>query len=285
MWFQPVEWTPAAYAVVVYAGVLVLTGLVLLVPLALGKKHGYYKAYYEKNEPVLGDEAETEQLRVLEMEIGDHLGDEAETEQLRVLEMEMGAHLIMWGWTVMGALVAGADAQITCMFQVFAMLALIKYFFKVDHKLCVLGSLAFIVFFCYVGFVPMPAWPSIAWQPAVIWLVFHQMMLLFVGIAFLTGTAEKMYESQPLTKEFMSKDGFLVREREILLGTTCVGTVLAETASCSNAAMNFCLLFGPCGIVVGGVHWIGSGDKKNAINVFVLSSIMFCFGLFPRVLA
>jgi len=130
----------------------------------------------------------------------------------------------------------------------------------------------------------MPAWPSVAWQPAAIWLAFHQVIGLLVGISFLTGNAEKMYESQPSTKEFMSKDGSLVREREILLGATLVGMVLAETASFANAAMNFCLLFGPSGIVVGGVHWIGSGDKKNAINVFVLSSIMFCFGLFPRVL-
>merc|ERR1712167_34079 len=114
--------------------------------------------------------------------------------------------------------------------------------------------------------------------------VFHQVMALLVGIALLIGNAEKMYESQPLTKEFMSKGGSLVREREILLGTTLVGIVLAATASFANAAMNYCLLWGPSGIVVGGVHWIGSGDKKNAINNFVLSLIMFCFGLFPRVL-
>lgn len=264
MWFQPVEWTPAAYAVVVYSGLLILTGLVLLVPLLFGKKDGYYKAYYEKNEPLLGDEAETAQLRVL--------------------EMEMGAHLIMWGWTVMGALVAGADAQFTCICQVFAMPALINYFFKVDHKLCAVGGLICVVLFCYVGFTPMLTWPSVAWQPAAIWLFFHQIIVLLVGIAFLNGTAEKMYESQPLTKEFMSKGGSLVREREILLGATLVGVALAEIASFANAAMNFCLMFGPSGIICGGVHWLGSGDKKNAINVFALSSIMFCFGLFPRVL-
>jgi len=248
----------------VYSILLVVTGLVLLLPLAIGKKDGYYKAYYAKSEPLLGDEVETEQLRVL--------------------EMEMGAHLIMWGWTVVGALVAGANAQITCMFQAFAMLALINYFFKVDHKLCALGSLMFMVLFCYVGFMPMPAWPSVAWQPAVIWLVFHQVICLLVGIALLTGNAEKLYEGQPLTKEFMSKGGSLVREREILLGATMVGMVFAETASLANAAMNFCLVFAPSGIVVGAVHWIGSGDKKNAINVFIVSSITLCFGLFPRVL-
>jgi hypothetical protein len=251
----------------VYSGLLVLTGLVLLVPLALGKKHGYYKAYYEKNEPLLGGDS-----------------DEAETEQLRVLEMEIGAHLILWGWTVMGALVAGADAQITCICQLFAMLAVINYFSKVDQKLCAIGTIIFIALFCYVGFVPMPTWPSVAWQPAVIWLVFHQVIGLFVGIAFLMGNAEKMYESQPLTKEFMSIGGFLVRERETLLGATLVGMVLAETASFANASMNFCVVFAPSGIVVGGVHWIGSGDKKNAINVFVVSLITLCFGLFPRVL-
>jgi hypothetical protein len=218
------------------------------------------------------------------MEMGPHLIDEAETKHLRVLEMEMGAHLILWGWTVMGALVAGADAQITCICQVLPMLVLINYFFKLDYKLCAIGSLIFIMLFCYVGFAPMPTWPSVAWQPTVVWLVFHQVMILLVGIAFLTGSAEKMYEDQPCTKEFMSKDGSLVREREILLGATLLGTGFAESASLANAAMNFCLIFGPCGIVVGGVHWIGSGDKKNAINVFVVSSIMFCFGLFPRLL-
>jgi hypothetical protein len=268
MWFQPIEWTPAACAVIVYSGLLVLTGLVLLVPLALGKKNGYYKAYYEKNEPLL--EAE--------------VGAQAETEKLRVLEMEIGAHLIMWGWTVMAALVAGADAQIICICQIFAMLALISYFFKVDHKLCALGGFIFIVLFSYVGFMPMPTWPSVAWQPAGIWLVFHQVMLLLLGVMFLTGNAEKHYESYPSTKEFMFKGGSVVHEREILLGAALIGTVLAETASFANAAMNFCLIFAPSGIVMGGVHWFGLGDKKNAINVFVLSSIMFCFGLFPRLL-
>lgn len=268
MWFQPVEWTPAACAVIVYSGLLVLTGLVLLVPLALGKKDGYYKAYYEKNEPLL--EAE--------------MGAQAETEKLRMLEMEVGAHLIMWGWTVAGALVAGADAQIICICQILAMLALINYFVKVDHKLCALGGLIFIVLFSCVGLVPMPTWPSVAWQPAAIWLVFHQVMLSLLGVMFLTGNTEKHYESYPSTKEFMFKGGSSVHEREILLGATLIGTVLAETASFAHAALNFCLIFGPCGVVLGGVHWIGLGDKKNAINVFVLSSIMFCFGLFPRLL-
>merc|ERR1712070_677032 len=248
MWFQPIEWTPAAHGVVVFSALLILTGLVLLVPLAFGKKDGYYKAYYEKYEFRRSDEAETEHLQVLEKN-EPRLGDEAEVEQLRVLEMEMGAHLIMWGWTVMAALVAGADAQIICICQMFAMLALMNYFFKVDQKLCTIGSLIFIVLFCYVGLVPMPTWPSVAWQPAVIWLVFHQAIGLLVGMAFLTGNADQMYESQPSTKEFMSKGGSLVHEREILLGATLVGMVLAETASFANAAMNFCLIFGPSGIV------------------------------------
>merc|ERR1712070_450316 len=186
----------------------------------------------------------------------------------------------MWGWTVMGALVAGADAQIICICQIFAMFALISYFFKVDHKLCVLGGLIFIVLFSYVGVVPMPTWPSVTWQPAAIWLVIHQVMLGLLGVMFLTGNTEKHYESYPSTKEFMFKGGSLVHEREILLGATLIGTVLAETASFANASTNFCLIFAPSGIVLGGVHWIGLGDKKNAMNVFVLSSIMFCFGLF-----
>lgn len=260
MLFQPIEWTPASCVVTFQAGLTVLVGLILLVPSALGKKDGFYKSYYqkyEKYEPLTDDGEDT----------------------LRIAEMEIGAHNLYWGVATVGALIAGGGAQIMCILQLAPMLAALFYFFKVNEKFCMIISCAFILAFCYLGFLPTPTLPSVVWQPAAVFLMLHSVLVLLTGTAFLTGKTESIYESQPLTKTFMN------REREILMGTQLLGGALGGVgAVITNGPENFCLVLAPVFMVIGGVHWIGTGDKKNAVTNWVVMLIFECFALVPQVL-
>jgi hypothetical protein len=256
MWFlQPIEWTTPAYVVASYAGLLILTGLVLLVPLAFGKRDGFYKSYA----PVLSDEGAVDLLRIL--------------------EMEMGAHFIVWGWSAVGALMAGGNAQTICICQLAPLLFLVRYFCTVDAKFCGVSGVVFVLTLGYCGFVPMPAPPSVAGELALIFGLLQGAVILLVALSFIAGKAAKLYEDQPLTKQFMSDGDTPVYERELLMGTTLLGIGFGViSASVTGAAINFCVIAGPAYFVTGGVHWIGSGDKKNAMNNFVIAVVYLCIG-------
>lgn len=266
MWFlQSIELTTNAYLVASYAGLLVLTGLVLLVPLALGKRDGFYKSYlYPVSNPLL-------------------VPDEGRVEGLRILEMEMGAHLIAWGWCAGAALIAGGSAQTICIGQLAPMLFLVFYFYKVDAKVCVVLSFVFVLMMGYCGFVPMPASPSVALELALIFLLLHSTMVSCIAVPFLAGKVEawipKMYEDQPKTKEFLYDGDTPVYERELLIGITLIGIGFAAiSAAVTGAAIIFCVIAGPAYFVTGGVHLIGTGDKKNAMNNFVIAVVYVCIG-------
>jgi len=261
MWFQPIEWTEAACFVALEGCLTVLVGLMLFVPSALGKD-GWYKPCYLKN-------AE-----------GYEQAAEASADTLPALEIEMGAHMIVWGICTMATLVAGESAQILCILEILPMLALIVYFFKVNQKVWALTSLAVLLVFGYLGFVPSPMAPSIEWSAASIFVILQAVLSLMVGICFLAGKTEDIYKSQPLTQTWCS-----TREREILLGTTLVGVAVAEAgATLSNVASDFCLLASPGFLATGIGHWISTGDKKNAMTSWVAMLVFLCLGLFPRVM-
>jgi len=265
MWFlQPIEWTTPAYLVAAYAGLLLFTGLVLLVPLALGKRDGFYKGYCY--DPLVSDEQTVASLRIL--------------------EMEMGAHLIAWGLCAAAALMAGGGAQTICMCQLGPMFFLVRYFCKVGAKVCAVSGLVFVLMLGYCGFVPMPAPSSVALELALIFVLLHSALMLLVALSFLAGKAEKLYEDQPLTKQFMSDGADTpVYERELLLGTTLLGIGCAGiSASVTGSAINFCVIAGPAYLVTGGVHWIGSGDKKNAMNNFVVAVVYVCIGFIAHLI-
>merc|ERR1719265_2484304 len=123
---------------------------------------------------------------------------------------------------------------------------------------------------CYFGFVPAPAPPSVAAKLAPIWVLLHGVMVLLVASMFVRGKAEKMYEDQPLTKQFLSAGaGTPVYERELLLGITLLGIGFVDvSAAITGAAMNLCVIAGPAFFVTGGVHYAITGDKKNGKNNF-----------------
>jgi len=259
MWFlQPIDLTAAAYLAAAYAGLLLLMGLALVVPQALGSRDGFYKRY--NGEPLLPNEGTVDWFRVLEMEIG--------------------AHIIVWGWFVAAALAAGGDAQTICICQTIPMLFLVFYFCKVDAKVCAVAGFVFLMMLCYFGFVPMPASPSIPGTLAPIWALFHSVMVLLFASMLVAGKTEKIYEDQPQTKQMMSAGvGTPVYERELLLGITLLGLGFADIpAAITGAAMNFCVIAGPSLCVTGGVHYAIQGDKKNGKTNFAFSVVFVCIG-------
>jgi hypothetical protein len=259
MWFlQPIDWTAAAYLVAAYAGLLLLTGLALVVPLALGNRDGFYKRY--RSEPLLPDEGTVDWLRVL--------------------EMEMGAHIIVWGWFVASALAAGGDAQIICICQIIPMLFLVCYFCKVDSKVCAVSGFVFLVMLCYFGFMAVPAPPFVAGKLAPIWVLLHGVMLLLIASIFVTGKAEKMYKDQPAAKQMLSAGvGTPVYERELLMGITLLGIGFSDvSAAITGAAMNLCVIAGPSLFVTGGVHYAIQGDKENGKTNFAFAVVFVCIG-------
>jgi len=105
-------------------------------------------------------------------------------------------------------------------------------------------------------------------------------MCLLAGILFLTGKTEGIYKSEPFKKKVFS-----CREREILLGTTLMGVAVASLgATITNGAANYCLLLTPGPLVNGIGHWIGAGDKKDAMLNWVFMLLFMCVGLCPRVI-
>merc|ERR1719331_2675848 len=132
----------------------------LFVPSALGKKDGWYTAYYQKNATLYEKFAE------------------ASADILPALEIEMGAHLTFWGVCTMAALMAGGGAQIICMLELAPMLALILYFSKVNEKVYAIVSSAFVLVFCYFGFLPTPMAPSVEWQAAGIFMALSSAITL-----------------------------------------------------------------------------------------------------------
>jgi len=262
MWFQPIEWTAAACVVAFQGCMTVLVGLMLFVPSSLGKKDGWYKAYYQKNAALY------ERLTEVSADI------------LPALEIEIGAHMIIWGICTMAALMAGGGAQIICILELAPMLPLILYFFRINEKVYAVVSSAFVLVFCYFGFLPTPMAPSVEWQAAGIFMALYSAIVLLTGICFLVGKTEDVYKSQPLTKTWCSS-----REREILVGITLVGVAVAGVgATITNVASNYCLLATPGPLVTGIGHWISTGDKKNAMTSWVFMLLFLCFGLFPRVM-
>jgi hypothetical protein len=272
MWFlQPIDWTAAAYVVAVYAGLLLLMGLAMVVPLALGKRDGFYKRYRSASTDVQdGSKQKSEPL----------LSDEGTVDWFRVLEMEMGAHIIVWGWFVAAALVAGGDAQTICICQIVVVLFLVRYFCKVDAKVCAVAGFVFLVMLCYFGFMPLPAPPSIAGELATIWVLFHFVLTVSVGIMFIAGKAGKLYEDQPLAKQMLSVGaGTPVYERELLMGITLLGIGFADiSAAITGAAMNLCVMAGPSLFVTGGVHYVILGDTKNGKTNFAFAVFFVCIG-------
>jgi len=259
MWvLQPIEWTAAAYLVAAYAGLLLLIGLALVVPLALGNRDGFYKRY--RGESLLPEEGTVDWFRVL--------------------EMETGAHIIIWGWFVAASLAAGGDAQTICICQSIPMLCLVSYFCKVGEKVCAVAGFVFLMMMCYFGFVPMPAPPSIAGTLAPIWVLFHSVLVLLFASMLVAGKTEKIYEDQPQTKQMMSAGvGTPVYERELLWGITLLGLGFADIpAAITGAAMNFCVIAGPSLFVTGGVHYAIQGDKKNGKTNFAFSVAFVCIG-------
>lgn len=262
MWFQPIEWTAAACVVAFQGGMTVLVGLMLFVPSALGKKDGWYKAYYQKN------------AELYESLVG------VSTDILPALEIEMGAHLFGWGTCTVAALMAGGGAQLICILEMAPMLALIFYFSRVNEKVYAIVSSAFVCVFLYFGFVPTPMVPAVEWQAAGILTALFAVLLLLTGVCLLVGKTEDLYKSQPLTKLWCSS-----RDREILLGTTLVGMTVAHAgAIITNVASNYCLLVAPGFLVIGIGHWISTGDKTTAKTNWISMLLFLCFGLFPRVM-
>lgn len=261
MWFQPIEWTTAACIVAVQGCTTLLVGLMLFVPSALGKKDGWYRAYYQKN-------------RELYERVAEGSGD-----ILRALEIEIGTHLVAWGVCTLGALMTGGAAQLICILELAPMLALILYFFRVNEKACAIVSLAFSFLFCYFGFFPTPASSSVQWNAAGILAAVHSAVCLLPGLMFIAGKTAEIYKSQPSIEPLMN------REREILMGTTIVGIGVASAAAfITNVASDYCLLAAIGLLVIGIGNLLGTGDTKHAKSCFFLTLLFLGFGLFPRVM-
>jgi len=257
-----IEWTAAACFVAFHACMTALFGLMMFVPSALGKKDGWYTAYYQKNAALYECVAE------------------ASADILPALEIEIGSHLFMWGTCIMAALMAGAEAQIICILELAPMLTLILYFLRVNEKMYAVVSSAFACLFCYFGFLPTPSAPSVEWQAAGIVTLVHSALCLLPGICFLVGKTEELFKAEPKSKMIFSS-----REREILLGTTVVAVGVASMgAAITNVASNYCLLSTPAFVVNGISHWISMGDVKNAIPGWFFALLFLCLGLFPLVM-
>merc|ERR1711937_784544 len=96
---------------------------------------------------------------------------------------------------------AGGDAQIICICQIIPMLFLVRYFCKVEAKVCAVAGFVFLVMLCYFGFMPVPAPPSVAGKLAPIWVLLHSVLVLLFASMLITAKSEKIYEEQPATKQ------------------------------------------------------------------------------------
>merc|ERR1712014_409232 len=105
--------------------------------MALGKRDGWYRAYYQKNTSLYENLAKS-------------LEDLAPWQ----LEIEVGNHFLHWGMSTMALLMAGGEAQIICLLEMVPMLALVVYFFRCDEKVYAIISSAFVGALCYFGAYP-----------------------------------------------------------------------------------------------------------------------------------
>lgn len=264
MWSVPLELGESldGYFLLAHASLVIFTGLALTIPAVLGK-NGFLTWYSgrskERYDPLTTD------------------GEEV----FRIAEMELGSHNFVWGLGTLGALIVGCDPQLLCFLQLPAMVSLVFYFSKVNEKLCAVASAIALVICSYFGLQP---WPlpaiSVEWSPSAIFLALHSVLLILPAFVLFSGKTSGMYEgAQPLTKAFMT------REREILIGVQLLGGGLGVVgAVCANGAANFCIIVTPVYFVTGYVHWIGSGEKQNAINNWVVMVLYGCAGILPRLL-
>jgi len=251
----------AACFVAFHCCITVSVGLMLFVPSALGKKGGWYKSHYLKND-------------VPHEQVAGSSEDNSSA-----LEIEMGAHIIWWGICTGATLVAGGSAEILCTLQSVPMLGLIAYFLRVNERMWALASFAFVLAFLYLGVFPSPMCLAIEWRAASIFTSLLSALTLMPGVCFLFGKTEGLYKANPLMQLWCS-----TRERELLVGATIAGVGAAQAgAVISNVCNDFGLLAAPGFMVKGIAHWI-TGDKMDATSNWVVMLLCLIFGFFPRVM-
>jgi len=256
------EWTSAALLVALQCCIQAVVGLMLFLPMVLGNKDGWYKAYYQKNSALY------ENLNGI-------------PDYLHQLEIQVGSHLIEWAMCTAAALFAGADAQILCIIECAPMLCMVLYFFKCDEKVYGIISLALVGALGYFGFVPSPEVPSVEWEAADGMLGLHMLLVFPVAIWFISGVAKEKREALNAHSALLLS----TRERQIIIGTTVLGMGCGNLASIlSNVGSNYCLLAAPQ-MVLNGVSKLLSGfTMTEARDPFVIAGLFVFFGLLPHVM-
>merc|ERR1719408_508785 len=135
---QSIEWSTAARLLAVIAGVLALSGSMLMFE---SLTSCFYKV-----------EPHTKKV----------------CKSRRLFEFGHGSHILHWSLCMVGGLVAGA--QVTCILSVPSMLAWAFYHYSAGGIPHAILSLAFTAALAFFGFVPFPMVQSFEWTAAAIFL-------------------------------------------------------------------------------------------------------------------
>jgi hypothetical protein len=264
---QSMEWTPAAHVLALVAGMLALSGFMLIFPCLASC---FYKV-----------EPHTQKVC-----------------KNRLFELAYGAHILYWSCAIVGGLVAGG-AQVTCILLLPSMLIWTYYHYIASSKPHAVMSFVLAVALAYFGFVPLPTMHALIWTPAAIFLTMQTALVLLSALPFLIGgkIMDAQYEQKPWVKElFCDKpEGLLSdvdasenthsyrRAREISLGAQLMGAGCCQLgAIISGGAQNMCLLLALPLIITGYCHWLQrefEGEKATAIFSWIIVAAMVGFGM------
>jgi hypothetical protein len=271
---QSMEWTPAAHVLALVAGMLALSGLMLMFPCLT---RCFYKV-----------EPHTQKVC-----------------KNRLFELSYGAHILYWSCAIVGGLVAGG-AQVTCILLLPSMLVWTGYHYSASSKPHAVMSFIFAVALAYFGFVPFPTMQALRWTPAAIFLTMQTALTLLAALPFLIGgkVMDAQYEQKPWIKDLFCDDdvddasdpeGLLSdvgasektnsyrRSREIALGAQLMGAGCCQLgAIISGGAQDMCLLAALPLIITGYCHWLQrefEGEKATAIFSWFIVAAMVGFGM------
>merc|ERR1712072_281481 len=117
----------------------------------------------------------------------------------------------------------------------------------------------------YFGFLPLPEVTSVEWTSAAILMAIYGGLIVFTGVIFISGKADKLYEFEPHTKAIMSRRG------ELQVGACLLGFgVGIWGATIARGAQDMCILYLPSVLISGVYHYNQGGTKNAMVNLFFM---------------
>jgi len=258
---QSMEWTPAARLLALIAGMLALSSSMLT--------FACLTSCFYKIEP------HTEKV----------------CKSRRLYEFGQGSHILLWSFSIVGGLVAGA--QVTCILLLPSMLAWSFYHYSAGGIPHAVLNFALTAALAYFGFVPLPMVQPLEWTPAAIFLTIIALITVMTAMLFLVGgkIMDAQYEQKPYIKEQYCDDSEGLRSdrksyrraRELAMGAQLLGAGCCQAAAIiSGGAQDMCLLAVLPVAMNGYCHWLRrehEEEKGGAIFCWIIAAAMIGFGI------